>query len=648
MFTEKQAECLKCGRLKGLSLTGGRFQGIYIFMALFLAVCFILRTALLLHSISLVDHSAPALIRVYAVGLFFDLVTSFFAVIPFVIFFTFLPERVFGWKITRYSAITGYFVAVFLLLFDAVADWMFWEEFGNQFNFIVVDYIVYTREVIGNAIESYPVKTIVGVIIFAALIVVFLTRKPFLLTNGPTTLGQRLKVGFVHMLIPCLCLFFVRVSWAEISTNHYNNELAKNNIFGLVTAFFYNSLDYNEFYLTYDNAKVLDHIRDLLKTDHSRYDHDEKDDITRVVAKQGPEIRKNVIVMVVESLSARYLGVFGNKAHLTPNLDAIAREGLFFRNIYATGTRTTRGLEAVSMSVPPTPGRSLVKRPNNRNLFTIGQIFRERGYDTKFIYGGFGYFDNMNTFFSGNGFEIVDRADMSKREKTFSTIWGVCDEDLFNRVLKESDNSFSRKRPFFSIIMTTSNHRPYTYPQKIDIPSGSGRSGAVKYTDYAIGQFIRSAMKRPWFKDTVFVIVADHCASSSGRVEVPVHKYHIPLIIYSPGFVQPGECNSLCSQIDVAPTILGLLNFSYKSRFFGRDILCSPPERALLGTYQKLGLLTNGKLTLLQPGKKAVEYCVGPDRFQSQTAINKELLFDTVSYYQTANYLLKKHLLSSL
>jgi phosphoglycerol transferase MdoB-like AlkP superfamily enzyme len=630
------------------TLLNSRFRGVYTFMAVFVTVSFILRTVLLLQSFSFVNHSLPALIKVYAVGLFFDVVTSFFAVIPVVIYLTFIPARALRWKAAKYFALAGYFVAVFLVLFASVADWLFWEEFGNQFNFIVVDYLVYTREVLGNAMESYPVKTIICFIFLVAMILVFLTRKSFLMIKGSTTLVQRFRVGFVHLLIPCLCLFFVRASWSEISSNHYNNELAKNNIFSLVTAFFYNSLDYNEFYITYDNARVMKHIRSLIKTDGNQFNNNDQGGIARTITRPALELRKNVIVLVVESLSARYLGIFGNQAHLTPNLDAMAREGLLFRNLYATGTRTTRGLEAISMSVPPTPGRSLVKRPNNKNLFTIGHIFRERDYDTKFIYGGFGYFDNMNAFFSGNGFEIVDRANISSDEKTFETIWGVCDEDLFNRVLKESDESFSNKSPFFSIVMTTSNHRPYAYPQKIDIPSGSGRSGAVKYTDYAIGQFIQSASKKPWFKDTVFVIVADHCAGSSGRVEVPVYRYHIPLIVYAPDFVPPNECNVLCSQIDVGPTLLGLLNFSYESRFFGKDVLCSPPERALLGTYQKLGLLTDGKLILLEPGKKTVEYRVGPNRFQSQTVIDKKLLFDAVTYYQAAGYLLKKHLLSTL
>jgi phosphoglycerol transferase MdoB-like AlkP superfamily enzyme len=274
-------------------------------------------------------------------------------------------------------------------------------------------------------------------------------------------------------------------------------------------------------------------------------------------------------------------------------------------------------------------------------MFTIGQVFWERGYDTKFIYGGFGYFDNMNAFFSGNGFQTVDRADLSPEEISFSNIWGVCDEDLLARVIKESDRSFRGRGPFFSIVMTTSNHPPYTYPQKIDIPSGTGRRGAIKYTDYAIARFIEKARSRPWFKDTIFVIIADHCAHSAGKDDVEVSRYHIPMLVYAPGYIRPGTCETLCSQMDVAPTVLGLLNVSYASRFFGRDILAFPPGRALVGTYEKLGLFTGERLLLLEPVKKVVSYHVSASGTQTRADLDSGLLFDAVAYYQCASSLIK-------
>ena len=134
---------------------------------------------------------------------------------------------------------------------------------------------------------------------------------------------------------------------------------------------------------------------------------------------------------MVESLSAEYMGAFGDDRGWTPNLDDLAKRSLFFDNFYATGTRTVRGMEAVVLSVPPTPGRSIIKRPDCHDMFSSGFIFKEKGYENKFIYAGHGYFDNMNDFFSHNGFVMIDRTDMNSDEITFSNVWGVCDEDLF-------------------------------------------------------------------------------------------------------------------------------------------------------------------------------------------------------------------------
>jgi phosphoglycerol transferase MdoB-like AlkP superfamily enzyme len=239
---------------------------------------------------------------------------------------------------------------------------------------------------------------------------------------------------------------------------------------------------------------------------------------------------------------------------------------------------------------------------------------------------------------------VVDRFALSKQETTFATIWGVCDEDLYRRTIVECDESFAAGKPFFSLVLTTSNHRPYTYPQKIDIPSGTSRAGAVKYTDYALGEFLRQARGRPWFENTVFVIVADHCASSAGRTAVPVAKYHIPLVFYAPRLVQPHTVDKLASQMDVAPTLLGLMDFTYTSKFFGMDILRAGPERALLGTYEKVGLYSRGQLVLLLPRRESQAYRVDPDGRQTLEPKESELIPDAVGYYQSASYLLQHDL----
>lgn len=318
-------------------------------------------------------------------------------------------------------------------------------------------------------------------------------------------------------------------------------------------------------------------------------------------------------------------------------------------------------MEAITLSIPPTPGRSIVKRTDNLDLFTIGTVFEEKGYERNFFYGGDGYFDNMNGFFGGNGFNIVDRGrgflldsnlktkrtNIDDSEVTFENAWGVCDEDLYNKVIKEADESYLEGKHFFDFIMTTSNHRPYTYPEgKIDIPSGSGRHGAVKYTDFAIGEFLRNAKTKPWFDDTVFVIMADHCASSAGRWSLDVENYHIPAIICNAKNVAPQKVTKLCSQIDVFPTLFSLFDWDYSTNLFGENILQMKPEdeRAFIGNYRKLGLLKNDKLMVLGDQKRSNFYQWNrSDNSLEELPIDDDFLNETISYYQVADYLYRNN-----
>ena len=315
--------------------------------------------------------------------------------------------------------------------------------------------------------------------------------------------------------------------------------------------------------------------------------------------------------------------------------------------MYATGNRTVRGLESVTLCIPPSPGESLIKRNNNDHMFSTGYLFKRRGYTVQYFYGGYGYFDNMNTFFEGNGYNIIDRSSFKKDEITFANIWGVCDEDMFMKAIHVFDENSKHKSPFFGHIMTVSNHRPFTYPSgKIDISNTSkSREGGVKYTDYAIGRFIEEAKKRPWFPNTVFVFVADHCASSAGKEDIPLDKYKIPAIIYSPGLIKPEKFSKLVSQIDLMPTLFGKLHFSYSSRFYGQDVFDSTYQpRALIATYQKLGYLKDNKLIVLSPNQKNEQYnVIEGTQMKKSKSIDTSIADEAIANYQTCFYFLENN-----
>jgi len=301
-----------------------------------------------------------------------------------------------------------------------------------------------------------------------------------------------------------------------------------------------------------------------------------------------------------------------------------------------------RGLEALSIGVPPSPGEAIVKRPHNQRLFSLGSVLAAKGYQNLFLYGGYSYFDNMRAFFEANAYQVIDRTALTAAQIHHETIWGVADEDLFSLALSEFDQRAATGRPFFGQVMTVSNHRPFTYPEgRIDIPSKSSREGAVKYTDWAIGDFIERTRSKPWFANTVFLIVADHCAASAGRVDLPIERYHIPALIYWPGQVAPARDDRLMSQIDLAPTLLGVLGMSYRSQFFGYDMARLQPgrERTLIATYQQLGLFRDGVLSILKPTRKQLQLVPSANGLDATPLYppRPELIEQAITWYQSSS-----------
>lgn len=626
-----------------------RFYSIYTLWLMLVAFSTVTRTILLVKSLPQLDLNPLLLFKIYAVGFLFDCVTFSYCAIPFVLVAVLLPDKLFNSSFFRYGSYAVAFAVTYLLLFNLVAEYTFFDEFATRFNFIAVDYLIYTNEVISNIKESYPVGTILAVLLLVAA-GAFIPIKKHLSRSFSyeSRFRERLKIGTLLLVLPVLSFVAVDLSLTRISANNYADELAGNGIYCLFSAFRNNELDFNTFYVSKDTNQILARLKNLLQERNSRFTPSNGLSISRVIQPNAAEKRLNIILVIEESLSAEFLTAFGNKDGLTPNLDKLAAESLFFTHLYATGTRTVRGLEALTLSMPPLPGTSIVKRPKNENFISFGSVMKAKGYDNKFIYAGHGYFDNMNYFYANNGFKTIDRTDFSKKEITFTNAWGVCDEDLFLKVISEADQSYDSKKQFFSVVMTTSNHRPYTYPDgKIDIPSHSGRKGGVKYADYAIGRLLAEARKKPWFKDTVFVIVADHCASSAAKIALPIKKYEIPLLIYAPAHIKPQVVDRMMSQIDVAPTVLGLLNFTYTSTFIGKDVLTAAPwtERAFISTYQKLGYIQDDKLLVLAP-KKESDYFSFARNDGATIALKpqKELLLDGLAYMQGTNYIYKNRL----
>ena len=322
-----------------------------------------------------------------------------------------------------------------------------------------------------------------------------------------------------------------------------------------------------------------------------------------------PSSPKNIVIIVEESLGARFVGSLGGLP-LTPNLDAWSNKGLWLTNLYATGIRSARGLEAIVSGFPPSSSRSVLKLGKSQgNFYTMAHTLAEHGYSNYFVYGGEGHFDNMKGFFLSNGFDTaIDINDYDEFE--FKGTWGVSDEDLFNRA---HSIMLEEQSPFFTLIFTSSFHSPYEFPDgKIELvdEEKNTKHNGVKYADYALGQYLEKASQSKYWKDSIFLIVADHDERPRGRSLVPIESYHIPGLIIADGLT-PRHFDKVASHIDLLPTLLFLANVSGTAPFVGHNLLSIPPDhhgRAVMQFGKNHAYMEGENVVIHQPDRAAEQY----------------------------------------
>jgi len=603
------------------------------------------------------DANLFSVFGIFIIGAIYDLAALSWLLIPFVLIALLSGAGAKGRVINGMASTLLFALFVIGFVFESFSEFIFWNEFSSRFNFIAVDYLIFTREVIGNIQESYPLPLLLsGVFLISGLILWPTWRRVWRAAHGETpSFRGRLGRSLLLLLLPALFFFALGEAPHELTPTPAARELASNGLYSFFRAFRNNELNYPQYYKTLPDKQVNQLLYAATHTGSDAQNHKQaiSDDgiyqalqhHQKPIKSKGPRPR-NLVLVSIESLGSDYVDAFDGEKGLTPRLDALAKESLIFTNLYATGLRTVRGLEALSLSVPPTPGRAVLMREKNKQLQTLGSIFQEQGFDALYLYGGYSIFDNMKDFFGGNHYQVVDRTDISDENVSYETIWGVADEDLFQQTLKELDQKAEAGRKFFAHVMTTSNHRPYAYPEhRVSIPSHTGRSGAVQYTDWAIGHFIDQAKKRSWFKDTLFVFVADHTSHGRGRTDIPPENYRIPLIIYSPNFILPERDERMASQIDVAPTLLSLMGIEHDSCLFGQNLQDTAhyKPRAFMANYLTLGYMESGLIVELRPKQqvRVVEAESGAIVDQSQPEI-QVMINRAISFYQGASdYLLQ-------
>jgi phosphoglycerol transferase MdoB-like AlkP superfamily enzyme len=452
----------------------------------------------------------------------------------------------------------------------------------------------------------------------------------------------------VYFAALLLAITFFDTSLLARSRDRVANELAINGPSSFFRALRTSEIEYHPWYVTRPTRDNVARLEQQLSAGPGTLRRDANGWLVRDVPANPQGLGKlNVVILASESFGAEFSKLYGSDRDWTPAFDRLAQGGLWFRQMYASGNRTVRGLEAITSSIPPIPTVSILHRPGSDNIANWGAIMRANGYHTTFFYGGYGSFDDMNRFYASNGFEVVDRLQIPGPTR-FENIWGVSDEDLFDTALRHFDGLNSQGKRFFAIVMNTSNHKPFTFREGVPgvKAEGGGRESGVRYADFAKNYFIESARTKPWFDDTLFIIVADHGARVYGRAEIPIGSYRIPMLFYSPRHLKPGVHESLTTQIDIAPTALGLLGIGYSAPFFGQDVLNTPPEGhvAFFSHNHNAALMRYNQMTILGLRKTLKNESYDPTTGEYGPGTpdpDRDAL--TVAYYQTAYEMFRAH-----
>jgi len=628
-----------------------RYRVVALLVAFYLALSLLTRVVLLIaQEVFFASSASPgggAVLRALAAGEVFDLLAALWLAVPLLLYLTVIPERRFQGRLQRGFLLAWIGVAVFTMFFVGVVEGFFFEEFNGRFNFVAVDYLMYPTEVVDNIWESYPTGWVVAGLLLLSAVAVFLLRKPLRAAwQRPTRWVQRAGVLAVYAALLTALTVAVSPQLARVSEDRALNEIATNGYYAFWMALLGSDAPYEGMYATRSHATVDQRLGKLLAEPAAEPVSFAGGSAERRIRPLGPERRMNVVVVLEESLGSEFIGALHPRpVSLTPQFDALTREGTLLTRAYSTGNRTIRAIEATTSSLPPLPGISIVRRPQSEELFTLPELLRSRGYQTLWVYGGRALFDGMGRYLTHNGVDrIVQQSDYP--EGTFKTAWGVDDQAIFDRALTEMDAMAATGKPFYSLVLSVTNHRPFTFPEG-RIPKVEGlhrRENAVRYADYALGRFIRQAREHAFFKDTLFVLMGDHGARVYGAAEIPLASYEVPILFYAPGVIPAGgRVDTLASSLDVPPTVLGVLGMAYDSKFFGHDVFHVDPAagRALMTHNNEIALLRGSRIAVLGLHQSTAVYDLGPDYelrpVLTPDAAGHELIEDAIAYYNGAD-----------
>lgn len=603
----------------------------------FLAMYTLLRGALLAYNRELIGATpAATFVEAFFNGFRFDLRLTIYALAPLLLSIPFAAamaaRRLHRVWLTGFASIT---------LFFGLLELDFYREFHQRLNSLVFQYMSQDpKTVLSMLWYGFPVVRY----LLAWAIATWLLFKLFQwldLRNRPrnesvagesgraTIAPWYLRAG-VFALVLVLAVVAARgtlrqgppLRWGDANTTDsaFANQLGLNGTLMLMNAAqarFSETRD-NQWKASLPEGEAQDVVRDMLLTPQDQLVDEGSAAVRRLLTPDagGSLPVRNVVVILMESLAGHYVGALGGKGDITPNFDRLSKEGLLFTRFFSNGTHTHQGMFATMACFPNLPGfEYLMEQQEGTHKFSgLPQLLSARQYDDLYVYNGDFGWDNQLGFFGNQGMRnFVGRNDFVNPVVSDPT-WGVSDQDMFDRAAQELKDNYGSK-PFYALLQTLSNHTPYALPAQLPVEPVTGFGSldqhltAMRYSDWALGQFFEKAKQSPYYKDTLFVIVGDHGFGTPEQLtDIDLYRFNVPLLLIAPGIQEKfgARTDVVGTQVDVVPTIMGRLGGETRHQCWGRDLLSLAPEDKGFGVIkpsgsdQTVAMVADGRI-LVQP-----------------------------------------------
>ncbi|MBX8485053.1 LTA synthase family protein [Pseudomonas cichorii] len=611
----------------------------------------LLRIGLLVYNREMIGETpASTFIEALFNGMRFDLRLTIYLLIP-------LMLSLFS---VRAMAARGFFrfwltLVGSITLFLGLMEMDFYREFHQRLNGLVFQYVKEDpKTVLSMLWYGFPVVryllawalvTWLLSLVFKGIDRVTRPRREFSVGSGSNRSiapwYMRVGVFFVVLVIAVISARGTLrqgppLRWGDAYTTESNfaNQLGLNGTLTLITAAKSRMSEDrdNIWKATLPQPEAQQVVRDMLLTSHDQLIDPNiaavRRDFTPPVENTLPI--RNVVVILMESFAGHSVGALGDKANITPYFDKLSKEGLLFDHFFSNGTHTHQGMFATMACFPNLPGfEYLMQTPEgSHKLSGLPQLLSTgRNYDDVYVYNGNFAWDNQSGFFSNQGMtNFVGREDFVNPVFSDPT-WGVSDQDMFDRGAEEL-KARQNGKPFYALLQTLSNHTPYALPENLPVERVTGHGSldehltAMRYSDWALGQFFEKAKKEPYFKNTLFVVLGDHGFGNKMQLtEMDLGRFNVPLLLIGPGVQEKfGQRSSIVgTQVDVVPTIMGRLGGQTRNQCWGRDLLNLPEGDKGFGVIKPSGseqvvAIIHGNRILIEPTEmpaKVMTYTLG-------------------------------------